>query len=147
MEHLTRSGNGVLARTRQRPRIRLGFTLVELMIVMAIIVTLIGISVPYYQKTLIRSKETVLKSNLFTMRQMIDEYSFDKQKAPQTLQDLVTDGYLREIPNDPMTGSNTTWKIIMEDPQQSVSQTEPGIFDVRSGSDKTSLENNSYSDW
>jgi general secretion pathway protein G len=118
-----------------------------MMIVMAIIVTLIAIAVPYYQKTLVRAKESLLKSNLFTMRQMIDEYSFDKQKAPQTLQDLVTDGYLREIPMDPMTNSNSTWKVIMEDPSQSVSQTEPGIWDVRSGSDKTSMEGTPYSDW
>jgi general secretion pathway protein G len=139
MEHPIPSG--------RRKFLGLGFTLVEMMIVMAIIVTLIAIAVPYYQKTLVRAKESLLKSNLFTMRQMIDEYSFDKQKAPQTLQDLVTDGYLREIPMDPMTNSNSTWKVIMEDPSQSVSQTEPGIWDVRSGSDKTSMEGTPYSDW
>jgi general secretion pathway protein G len=125
----------------------LGFTLVELMIVMAIIVTLIAIAVPQYQKALIRAKESVLKSNLFTMRQMIDEYSFDKQKAPQTLQDLVSDGYMRDVPQDPMTGNNTSWKVIMEDPSQSVSQQEPGIWDVRSGSDRTSLDGTSYAEW
>lgn len=117
------------------------------MIVMAIIVTLIAIAVPYYQKALIRAKESVLKSDLFTMRQMIDEYSFDKQKAPQTLDDLVSDGYLREVPKDPMTGTNQSWKVIMEDPSQSVSQQEPGIWDVRSGSDKTSLDGTAYADW
>jgi general secretion pathway protein G len=139
MEHLTLSG--------RRRFLKVGFTLVEMMIVMAIIVTLIAIAVPYYSKVLVRSKESLLKSNLFTMRQMIDEYSFDKQKAPQTLQDLVTDGYLREIPLDPMTGSNSTWKVIMEDPSQSVSQAEPGIWDVRSGSDKASLDGTLYADW
>ena len=126
---------------------RLGFTLIELMIVMAIIVTLIAVAVPQYQKSIIRSKESVLKSNLFTMRQMIDKYSFDKQKAPQSLQDLVSDGYLREIPYDPMVGNNQSWKIIMEDPQQSVSQNEPGIWDVRSGSDKISSDGSPYADW
>lgn len=124
-----------------------GFTLVELMIVMAIIVTLIAIAVPYYQKSLIRAKETVLKSDLFTMRQMIDEYSFDKQKAPQTLQDLVSDRYMNEIPKDPMTGNNSSWKLIMEDPEQSVNQQEPGIWDVRSGSDKNGLDGTSYAEW
>jgi general secretion pathway protein G len=124
-----------------------GFTLVELMIVMAIIVTLIAIAVPYYQKSLVRSKESVLKSDLFTMRQMIDEYSFDKQKAPQSLQDLVSDGYLREVPRDPMTGDSASWKVIMEDPSQSVNQQEPGIWDVRSGSDKNSLDGTPYADW
>ncbi len=142
MEHLTTSGNPA-----RRRFLRAGFTLVELMIVMAIIVTLIAIAVPYYQKSLIRSKESVLKSDLFTTRQMIDEYSFDKQKAPQTLEDLVTEGYLREVPRDPMTGSNTTWKLIMEDPSQSVSQQEPGIWDIRSGSDKNSLDGTAYADW
>lgn len=131
----------------KRVRFAGGFTLIELMIVMAIVVTLISIAVPYYQKSLIRAKESVLKNNLFTIRQQIDEYSFDKQKAPQSLEDLVSDGYLREVPRDPMTGSSSTWKIIMEDPGQSVNQTEPGIFDVRSGSDKTSLDGTPYSDW
>jgi general secretion pathway protein G len=126
---------------------RRGFTLIELMIVMAIVVTLIAVAVPQYQKSIVRSKESVLKSNLFTMRQMIDEYSFDKQKAPQTLQDLVSDGYLREIPYDPMVGNNQSWKVIMEDPQQSVSQNEPGIWDVRSGSDRISSDGSPYSDW
>lgn len=142
MAQLTPSGD----RLRQRPT-RRGFTLIELMIVMAIIVTLIAVAVPQYQKSIVRSKESVLKSNLFTIRQMIDEYSFDKQKAPQTLQDLVSDGYLREIPYDPMVGNNQSWKVIMEDPQQSVSQNEPGIWDVRSGSDKTSSDGTPYSDW
>ncbi len=126
---------------------RAGFTLIELMIVMAIVVTLMAIAVPYYQKTLLRAKESVLHSDLFTMRQMIDEYSFDKQKAPQTLDELVSDGYLREVPKDPITGNNQSWKVIMEDPSQSVNNTEPGIWDIRSGSDKTSLEGTPYADW
>jgi general secretion pathway protein G len=124
-----------------------GFTLIEMMIVMAIIVVLIGIAVPYYQKSLLRARESVLRNNLFTMRQVIDEYTYDKQKAPAALQDLVSDGYLRAVPMDPMTGNNTSWKIIMEDTGQSASATEPGIFDVRSGSDKTSLDGTPYSEW
>ena len=126
---------------------RRGFSLIELMIVMAIIVILIGMAVPYYQKSILRSRETVLRSNLFSMRSMIDEYSFDKQKAPQTLEDQVHDGYLREIPKDPITNSNDTWRLVMEDAGQSVNQTEPGIFDVHSGSDKTGLDGTSYADW
>ena len=92
-----------------------GFTMVELMIVMAIIVILISIAIPQYQKAIIRAKESVLHNNLFTMRQVIDEYTADKKKAPQSLQDLVAGGYLRDIPIDPMTGSNQTWHVIMED--------------------------------
>lgn len=103
-------------RIRSGSRRDFGFTLIELMIVMAIVVILIGIAVPQYQKSIIRAKESVLHSNLFTLRQMIDEYSFDRQKAPQTLQDLVTDGYLRSIPMDPMTGNNQSWQVIMEIP-------------------------------
>jgi general secretion pathway protein G len=126
---------------------RRGFTLIELMIVMAVVTILVGIAVPMYQKSLTRSKETVLKNNLMSIRTVIDEYTYDKQKAPQSLQDLVSEGYLRTVPVDPMTGSNETWKIIMEDATSSVSQSDPGIFDVRSGSDKTSLEGTPYSDW
>ncbi len=124
-----------------------GFTLIELMIVMAIIAVLVSMAVPIYQKSIIRSKESVLRNNLFTMRTVIDEYTYDKQKAPQNLDDLVNEGYLREVPVDPMTGSNQTWKIIMEDALTSVNQTEPGIYDVRSGSDKNSLEGTPYSEW
>jgi general secretion pathway protein G len=145
MEPITPTG-----KMRTEPRLRrreFGFTMVELMIVMAIIVILIAIAIPQYQKSIIRAKESVLKNNLFTLRQVIDEYTYDKQKAPQSLQDLVAAGYLREIPLDPMTGSSDTWHTIMEDALQSVNQTEPGIFDVKSGSDKTGLDGTPYADW
>jgi general secretion pathway protein G len=128
-------------------RRELGFTMVELMIVMAIIVILVSLAIPQYQKALIRSKESVLHNNLFTLRQVIDEYTYDKQKAPQALADLVSAGYLREIPLDPITGSNDTWHVVMEDALQSVDQTAPGIFDVKSGSDKEGLDGTPYADW
>ncbi len=124
-----------------------GFTLIELMIVMTVVSILVSIAIPIYQKSVLRAKEAVLKNNLFTLRTVIDEYTYDKGKAPQTLQDLVAEGYLRKIPDDPITGSDQTWKIIMEDALTSVNQTEPGIFDVRSGSDKISLEGTPYSEW
>jgi general secretion pathway protein G len=95
----------------------------------------------------VRTKENLLKNNLFTLRTVIDEYTFDKQKAPQTLQDLVSEGYLRAVPYDPITQSDQTWKTIMEDALTSVNQTEPGIWDVRSGSDQKSLEGTAYSEW
>jgi general secretion pathway protein G len=144
-------------RTRQTPagdqaagriaRATKGFTLIEMMIVMAIIVILIAVAVPFYQKAIIRAKESVLHSNLFAMRSAIDEYDFDKQKAPQTLDDLVTAGYLRDVPKDPITQRSDSWKLIMEPAGQAVSSTEPGLFDVRSGSEKTSLDGTKYSDW
>ena len=136
MERRIRSGKAAL-----------GFTLIELMIVMAIITVIMSIAVPMYQKSIIRSKEAVLRNNLFTIRTVIDEYTYDKQKAPQTLQDLVTEGYLRAVPYDPITGSDQSWKTIMEDATNATSQNEPGIWDVRSGSDQKSLEGTAYSDW
>ena len=117
------------------------------MIVMAIIVILMSVAIPHYQKSIISSKETVLRNNLFTMRTVIDEYSYDKQKAPATLQDLVSGGYLRDVPRDPITGTNNSWKVIQEDSGQAVNSTEPGIFDIRSGSDKISLDGTAYSEW
>jgi general secretion pathway protein G len=137
-----RSGSAMTDRQQRR-----GFTIIELMIVLTIIGILVSIAIPTYQKSLIRANETVLRSNLFTLRTMIDEYTYDKQKGPQTLQELVDQGYLREVPMDPITKSNQSWKIIMEDALSSVSQTEPGIFDVRSGSDQKSLEGTMYSEW
>jgi general secretion pathway protein G len=128
-------------------RRRFGFTFVELMVVIAIIVILISMAIPIYSRSISRAKESVLKNNLFTLRTVIDNYTYDKQKAPQSLQDLVTDGYLREIPMDPITGTNQSWKTIMEDATQSVNQSEPGIFDVRSGSDRMGLDGTPYSDW
>jgi general secretion pathway protein G len=128
------------------PVLRRGYTLIELIIVMAIISVLVSIAVPLYQKSLLRTKETLLKNNLFTLRTVIDEYTFDKQKAPQTLQDLVTEGYLRAVPLDPITGSDQ-WRVIMEDALSMVNQTQPGIFDVRSSSDLKSLEGTPYSEW
>ena len=142
MEHPIQSGSKNLLAKGTR-----GYTLIELIIVMAIISILVAIAVPMYQKSLIRTKESLLKNNLFTLRTVIDEYTFDKQKAPQTLNDLVDQGYLRGVPVDPMTGNNQTWRVVMEDAITSVDQTQPGIYDVRSGSDSKSLEGTSYAEW
>jgi general secretion pathway protein G len=135
--------NGRARRAMRRLR---GFTFVELMVVITIIVILISMAIPIYNRSIIRAKESVLKNNLFTLRTVIDQYSYDKGKAPQSLQDLVSEGYLAKVPVDPMTGSNQTWRTVMEDASQSVSQSEPGIFDVQSGSDKLSLSGTPYSD-
>ena len=124
-----------------------GFTFVELMVVITIIIILVSMAIPIYQKSIIRAKETVLYNNLTTLRDVIDHYTYDKEKAPANLQDLVTDGYLRTIPTDPITGRNDTWQTVMEDASQALNQAEPGIFDVHSGSDKMALDGTPYSSW
>jgi general secretion pathway protein G len=129
-------------------RRQFGFTLIEMMVVMAIIAVLMSVAIPIYTRAILRAKESVLKNNLFTLRTVIDEYTYDKQKAPQSLEDLVSDGYLRQVPLDPMTGA-ADWKVIMEDATNTVNQSEPGIYNVHSASDKTSMEGTPYSgdDW
>jgi general secretion pathway protein G len=146
MELLTQSGD-IPMMAAARKRSVAGFTLIELMIVMAIIAVLMSVAIPIYNRSIVRSKESVLKNNLYTLRTVIDEYTYDKQKAPVSLNDLVSEGYLRQVPMDPLTGTSDSWKIIMEDATNTVNQSEPGIFDIRSGSDKTSLEGTPYSDW
>jgi general secretion pathway protein G len=130
----------------QDRRRRRGFTFVEMMVVITIIVILISMAIPIYQKSIIRSREAVLKNNLFTLRTVIDNYTYDKEKAPQSLSDLVSDGYLKKVPIDPITNTDQ-WKTVMEDATQAVNQAEPGIFDIHSNSDKISLDGTPYSSW
>jgi general secretion pathway protein G len=124
-----------------------GFTLIEMMVVIAIMLILVGIAVPIYSHTIIRARESVLRQDLFTLRSVIDQYTDDKEKAPQSLDDLVTAGYLKQIPADPFTGSNSTWQVVQEDVLESLDQQEPGITDVHSGSNATSSEGTAYSQW
>ena len=135
-----------LACARGSVRRRRGFTFVEMMVVITIIVILISMAIPIYQKSIIRSREAVLKNNLFTLRTVIDNYTYDKEKAPQNLSDLVSDGYLKKVPLDPITNTDQ-WKTVMEDATQAVNQSEPGIFDIHSNSDKISLDGTPYSSW
>lgn len=134
-------------RSRIRSKSRRGFTLIELMVVMAIISILLAVSVPIYQRTVLHARETVLKDDLFQMRQLIDQYTLDKQQAPQSLDDLVSAGYLRALPLDPMTNATTTWQPVTDNSLMSADQQEPGIIDVHSGSDATSLEGTPYNTW
>jgi general secretion pathway protein G len=123
---------------------RNGYTLIELIIVMAIISVLVSIAVPMYQKSIVSTKESLLHNNLFTLRTVIDEYTFDKKKAPQSLQDLVSQGYLRAVPIDPMTGDEN-WVTEQEDALSMVDQTAPGIVNVHSSSGGKSLSGVPYS--
>ena len=126
---------------------RRGFTLIELMVVISIILILISVAVPMYQAAITRARESVLRQNLFTMRQAIDQYTLDKQKAPQSLDDLVQSGYMKLIPLDPFTNSRDTWQPVQEDVMLAVDQTQPGITDVHSGSSGTGTDGTPYSSW
>lgn len=120
-----------------------GFTLVEIMVVMAIVVTLLAIAVPFYTTSIVRAKESVLMSNLFTMRSVIDQYTYDREEPPQSLEDLVREGYLRDVPLDPFTESRDTWEVITD----SGPTGQSGVFDVRSGSDRIGLGGTAYNEW
>jgi general secretion pathway protein G len=134
----------MLRRTRKQNR---GFTLIELMIVMSILLILITIAIPIYNQSILRARESVLRQDLFTMRQVIDQYTLDKQKAPQSLDDLVSAGYIKQIPNDPFTARNDTWQTVQEDTTLDPSVTEPGITDVHSGSNVVGSDGTAYSSW
>jgi general secretion pathway protein G len=124
-----------------------GFTLVELMVVMLIIGVLAAIAIPNFVASIKNAKEAVLKEDLHVMRNAIDSYTMDKQKAPQSMDDLVQSGYLREIPKDPMTHSSETWVTTTDDTLESIDQTEPGINDVHSGSQEVGTDGQTYSTW
>jgi general secretion pathway protein G len=124
-----------------------GFTLVELMIVMLIIGILAAIAIPSYVSSIKSAREAVLREDLHVMRQAIDSYTMDKEKAPESLDDLVSSGYLKVIPNDPMTQSNSTWVTSTDDSLMSVDQTAGGINDVHSGSGGTAADGQPYSSW
>jgi general secretion pathway protein G len=125
---------------------QLGFTLIELMIVISILLILISVAVPNYRQAVVRSREAVLRQNLDTLRKTIDAYTYDKRKAPQSLEDLVSAGYLKKIPVDPMT-NNPDWEAVAEDTMASIDQTEPGINDVKSSSQLMSTEGTAYNTW
>jgi general secretion pathway protein G len=124
-----------------------GFTLIELMIVMLIVAILSAIAIPAYLQSVKAAKEAVLKEDLHVLRGAIDAYTADKEKAPQSLDDLVQTGYLKTIPSDPMTHSSTTWVTATDDTLSNVDQTEPGVNDVHSGSDQTGSDGQPYSSW
>ena len=124
-----------------------GFTLMELIVVMSIIAILTMLAIPNFKAAIKSAQEAVLKEDLRVMRSAIDSYTMDKQKAPQSLQDLVQEGYLKVIPEDPMTKSRDTWNTDVSDSLHSLDQTDPGIDDVHSGSQETGSDGQPYSTW
>jgi general secretion pathway protein G len=124
-----------------------GFTLIELLIVLSLITVLAGIALANYRNATTRAKEAVLKEDLFRVRDAVDQYYADKGQYPSDLQSLVTDGYLRQVPKDPMTDSADTWQAIPAEPDPTNPTALLGIYDVKSGSDRTALDGSKYADW
>jgi general secretion pathway protein G len=124
-----------------------GFTMVELLIVISIMLILMLIAVPKYTTAIKNAREAVLREDLHIMRAAIDSYTMDKQKAPQSLDDLVQEGYLKTIPEDPITRSKETWVTDSNDMMTSVDQTDPGIVDVHSGAEEASTNGENYNTW
>jgi general secretion pathway protein G len=124
-----------------------GFTLIELLIVIALITILATMGVVQYRNSIQASKEAVLHTDLFRMRDAIDQYYADKAKYPASLDALVSDGYMRGIPQDPITKSADTWQTVPAEPEPGNSSTDPGIYNVKSGAPGTGLDGTSYSDW
>ncbi|MGA7401230.1 MAG: prepilin-type N-terminal cleavage/methylation domain-containing protein [Candidatus Sulfotelmatobacter sp.] len=126
-------------------RIR-GFTMLELMIVISMILILMSIAVPIYNQSVVRARESVLRQDLFELRSLISQYTLDKQKAPQSLDDLVTGGYIKTVPKDPTT-NEANWEVVQEDILLAVDQQDPGISDVHSASNATGSDGTAYSSW
>src|SRR5579863_1592720 len=127
-------------------RRRSGFTLLEMMIVISIMVILLSIALPIYNQSRLRSREAVMRQDLFELRSLISQYTLDKQKAPQGLDDLVTAGYIKVVPKDPMT-NEANWEVVQEDVLLAVDQQDPGISDVHSASSQTGSDGTAYSTW
>ncbi|PYR43432.1 MAG: hypothetical protein DMF93_03195 [Acidobacteria bacterium] len=124
-----------------------GFTMLELMVVMTLIVVLATMGMTQYKSSQIYAKEAVLKEDLFRLRDAIDQFYADKGTYPSTLDTLVSDGYLRKVPDDPFTKSNSSWQTVPAEPDPSNPTVEPGVYDVKSGADATALDGTKYSEW
>ena len=124
-----------------------GFTIIELMVVMTIIVTLATIGMVQYRQSVQFAKESVLRDDLAKFRDAIDQYYADKNQYPPTLDDLVSAGYIRAMPKDPITNSTTTWQAVPAEPDPNNPAVAPGVYDVKSGSELTSMDGSRYADW
>lgn len=124
-----------------------GFTLIEMMIVISMILILVSVAVPLYTQSILRARESVLRQDLFTLRSVISQFTLDKQRAPQSLDDLVQAGYIKQVPPDPFTSRNDTWQLEQEDVLLAVDQQQPGITDVHSGANLTASDGTNYTTW
>ncbi len=130
-----------------KKRLDRGFTMVELLVVVSIIVILATMGMTQYRTSVIYSRESVLKEDLFRMRDAIDQYYADKGQYPSTLDALVSDGYVRKIPDDPFTRNSSSWQTVPAEPDPNNPTAEAGVYDVKSGSDATAIDGTKYSDW
>jgi len=137
----------VIQRSRDGVAGERGFTLIELLVVASILIVLAGLGLVQYKNGVTRAREGVLKTDLFNLRDGIDQYYADKGHYPGTLDELVGAGYLRRVPDDPFTMSNSTWQMIPSEPDPTNPTAAPGVYDVKSGSDATALDGTKYSDW
>jgi general secretion pathway protein G len=137
----------MVIRIRNRRHGRRGFTILELMVVISIILILVSVAAPIYSQTVLRAREAALRDDLFQLRSLISQYTQDKQAAPQTLDDLVSAGYIKVLPKDPFTQSSTTWVPVQDEVLDSPSQTQTGINDVHSGSTEVGSDGVPYADW
>lgn len=124
-----------------------GFTMIELLVVVSIIVILASLGMAQYRQSVVRAREAVLKEDLFRMREAIDQFYADKNKYPASLEDLVSEGYLRDIPVDPITNSKDTWQTVNAEPDGTTAASQVGIYDVKSGSEQQSMDGTNYADW
>ena len=124
-----------------------GFTMIELLVVVSLIVILATLGMSQYRMSIVHAREAVLREDLFRMRDAIDQYYADKNQYPSTLDALVSDGYMRQIPEDPFTKSNSSWQTVPAEPDPNNPTAEPGVYDVKSGAETTAIDGTKYSDW
>jgi general secretion pathway protein G len=139
---ITRSPNRLICRICDR-----GFTMIELLIVLSLLMILATMGMTQYKASQTYAKEAVLKTDLFRMREAIDQYYADKGQYPATLDALVSDGYMRKMPDDPFTKSSSSWQAVPAEPDPNNPASEPGVYDVKSGSDQNALDGTKYSEW